>query len=134
MQLHVTFKANTNLCFIIYLLLGHTLLFSQMTLFHRICYIPSALLASNIRVHVQFTLFHNILSYGFFCVTHMFQRLTCITHAATCDECCGKIDLFRVQNMVVHILPWWECCQVYQKEGLFYEKMLEFLVSLIPNT
>ncbi len=23
------------------------------------------------------------------------------------DECCGKIDLFRVQNRVVHILPWW---------------------------
>ena len=38
MQLHVTFKANTNLFVIIYLLLGDTLLFLQITLFHRICY------------------------------------------------------------------------------------------------
>ena len=27
-------------------------------------------------------------------------------------ECCEKIDLFRVQNRVVHILPWWECIMV----------------------
>ena len=38
MQLNVTSKATTNLFFIIYLLLGHTLLFLQITLFHRICY------------------------------------------------------------------------------------------------
>ena len=30
------------------------------------------------------------------------------------DECCGTIDLFRVQNRVVHILPWWECWHVYR--------------------
>ncbi len=38
------------------------------------------------------------------------------------DKCCGKINLFRVQNRVVHILSWWECCQVYQTEGLFHER------------
>ncbi len=37
------------------------------------------------------------------------------------DECCGKIDLFSVQNRVVHILTWWECFQVYQAEVLFHE-------------
>ena len=37
----------------------------------------------------------------------------------TFDECCGKIDLFRVQNSVVRILLWWECCQAYQTEGFF---------------
>ncbi len=44
------------------------------------------------------------------------------------DECCGKIDLFRVQNRVVHILPWWKCCQllVYQTEGFFPERCSNF--------
>ncbi len=28
--------------------------------------------------------------------------------------------------MVVHILPWWECWQVYQIEGLFHERCLDF--------
>ncbi len=32
------------------------------------------------------------------------------------DECCGKIDLFRVQNRVVHILSWLECCRVYKTD------------------
>ena len=40
------------------------------------------------------------------------------------DECCGKIDLFSVKNRVVHILWWWESCQVYQREGLFHERCL----------
>ncbi len=35
------------------------------------------------------------------------------------DECCGKMDLFSVQNRVVHILSWGNCCQVYQIEGDF---------------
>ena len=39
----------------------------------------------------------------------------------TCDECCRKIDLLRVQNRVVYVLPWWECCQVYQTKVLFHE-------------
>ena len=42
------------------------------------------------------------------------------------DKCCGKIDLFRVQKMVVHILSWWACCQVYQTEGLFHERWPNF--------
>ncbi len=42
------------------------------------------------------------------------------------DVCCGKIDLFRVQNRVVHILHWWECCPVYQTEGLFHERCWNF--------
>ncbi len=42
------------------------------------------------------------------------------------DECCWKIDLFRVPNMVVHILPCWKCCQVYQRLGLFPERRSDF--------
>ena len=52
------------------------------------------------------------------------------------DECCGKIDLFRVKNRLAHILPWWECCQVYhQTEGLFLKDARIILLTciLIPN-
>ncbi len=42
------------------------------------------------------------------------------------DECCGKIDLFRVQNRDVHILSEWECCQIYQAEALFHERCSNF--------
>ena len=39
---------------------------------------------------------------------------------------CGIIDLFMVQNMVVHILSWWKCCQVNQTEELLPERWLDF--------
>ncbi len=34
----------------------------------------------------------------------------------TFDECCGKIDLFRVQNRAVSIPSWWNCCLVKKYE------------------
>ncbi len=55
--------------------------------------------------------------FGQYCKWPLIKRLVPIYMQRTHDECCGKIDLFRVQNRVVHILPWWECCQVYKTEG-----------------
>ncbi len=52
---------------------------------------------------------------------HYLHALRCYA-VDTYDECCGKIDLFRVQNRVAHILPWWKCCKVYQTEGVFHER------------
>ncbi len=56
------------------------------------------------------------------------RGLNCLTLLVlyTIKECCGKIDLFRVKNMVVHILLWWECCLVYQTEGLLHEGWSNF--------
>ena len=57
------------------------------------------------------------------------------TYLMRCDECCGEIDLFMVQNRVVHILSWWTCCQVqYIKERANFMINLEqvnFRVTLV---
>ena len=59
-----------------------------------------------------------------FMMKNVFNALDVIDR--TDDECCGKIDLFRVQNRVAHILPWWDCCQGYQTEGLFHGRSSDF--------
>ncbi len=61
---------------------------------------------------------------------HANHQGTCTLHFSSFDECCRKIDLFRVQNSVVHILLWWKYFQVYQTEVLFPERWSNFWLFL----
>ena len=60
------------------------------------------------------------------------------------DSCHEKIDLFRVQNMIIHHLLWWKSSQAYQSGKCFSEWLPNFwlfwykrlpgcLVAVLPS-